>query len=58
MNVDQHLKVAHWHVEQARLHATKEHSCGCPINSEYQKIIDEVESGKIMEELVCNTSTD
>ena len=53
MNVDQHLKVAQWHVEQARLHATKEHACGCPISPEYQKIIDEVESGKIMEELVC-----
>ena len=54
MNVDQHLKVAQWHMEQARLHATKEHKCGCPISPEYQKIIDEVESGKIMEELVCN----
>ncbi len=56
MNVDQHLKVATWHVEQARLHATKEHSCGCPISPEYQKIIDEVESGKILEELTCSVN--
>ena len=56
MNVDQHLKVATWHIEQARLHATKDHACGCPISPDYQKIIDEVESGKIMEELVCKVS--
>lgn len=55
MNVDQHLKVAQWHIEQARLHATTQHSCGCPVNEHYQKIIDEVESGKIEEELVCST---
>lgn len=53
MNVDQHLKVAMWHMEQARLHAEKQHSCGCPITPEYKKIIDEVESGKITEELTC-----
>lgn len=53
MNVDQHIKVAAWHMEQARLHATTEHACGCPITPEYQKIIDEVESGKIEEELTC-----
>ena len=51
MNVDQHLKVASWHIEQARLHATEtEYKCGCPINPEYQEIIDKVESGKIEEE--------
>jgi len=55
MNVDQHLKVAQWHMEQARLHATTQHSCGCPVNEHYQKIINEVESGKIEEELVCST---
>ena len=45
MNVDQHLKVAHWHIEQARLHASEEaHSCGCPISDEYQQAIDAVES--------------
>ena len=52
MNVDQHLKVANWHIEQARLHATVEggHSCGCPLNDDYQKIIDQVESGNIVDE--------
>ncbi|WP_176958505.1 hypothetical protein [Mariprofundus sp. KV] len=56
MNVDQHLKVAQWHIEQARLHATSQHACGCPANEHYQKIIDEVEAGtKIEEELVCST---
>lgn len=56
MNVDQHLKVAQWHIEQARLHATSQHSCGCPVNEHYQKIINEIESGKeIEEELVCST---
>ena len=46
MNVDQHLKVAQWHIEQARLHASEDaHSCGCPINDEYQKVIDAVEGG-------------
>ncbi|MBL1352199.1 MAG: hypothetical protein COA61_002505 [Zetaproteobacteria bacterium] len=55
MNVDQHLKVAQWHMEQARLHATTQHSCGCPVNEHYQNIINEVESGKIEEELVCST---
>lgn len=55
MNVDQHLKVAQWHMEQARLHATSEHSCGCPINDMYKKIIDEVEgSGTIQEETTCS----
>jgi len=50
MNVDQHLKIATWHVEQARLHATVEagHSCGCPLTDEYQKVIDQVESGNIV----------
>jgi len=56
MNVDQHLKVAQWHIEQARLHATTQHSCGCPVSEHYQKIIDEIEAGKpIEEELVCST---
>jgi hypothetical protein len=54
MNVDQHLKVAQWHIEQARLHATSEHTCGCPVNEHYQKIIEEVEAGKIEEELSCS----
>lgn len=48
MNVDQHLKVAKWHIEQARMHATEDgYSCGCPLNDEYQKVLDEVESGNI-----------
>lgn len=56
MNVDQHLKVAQWHMEQARLHATTEHACGCPVNDEYKRIIDIVEAaaGKIEEENSCN----
>jgi hypothetical protein len=54
MNVDQHLKVAQWHMEQARLHATSEHSCGCPANPHDQKAIDAVESGAIFEELSCS----
>ena len=50
MNVDQHLKVANWHIEQARLHATVEggHSCGCPLTDEYQKVISQVETGLIV----------
>ena len=55
MNVDQHLKVAQWHMEQARLHATSEHACGCPLNEEYKRIIDIIESGEaIEEEESCN----
>ncbi len=51
MNVDQHLKVAQWHIEQARLHAARaSHTCGCPANEHDQKAIDAVESGKIKEE--------
>jgi hypothetical protein len=52
MNVDQHLKVAEWHIEQARLHATEEagYSCGCPLNDDYAEIIGKVESCKIVEE--------
>ncbi len=53
MNVDQHLKVAQWHIEQARLHATSKHSCGCPSNAHDQKAIDAVESGLIAEEKSC-----
>ncbi len=55
MNVDQHLKVAQWHIEQARLHASTQHSCGCPVNEHYQNIIAEVEAGKIEEERVSST---
>ena len=46
MNVDNHLKVAEWHVEQARLHAASDtHKCGCPANDHDQKAIDAVEAG-------------
>ncbi len=57
MNVDQHLKVAQWHMEQARLHATSEHACGCPVNPEYQRIIDTIEAAgvSIEEEQSCST---
>ncbi len=45
MNVDQHLKVAQWHVEQARLHASSgDHKCGCPLNEHDEKAIKAVES--------------
>ncbi|MEY8264199.1 MAG: hypothetical protein RPR98_08335 [Bermanella sp.] len=54
MNVDQHLKVAQWHMEQARLHATTEHACGCPPNPHDQKAIDAVEAGSIEEEVSCD----
>ncbi len=54
MNVDQHLKVAQWHIEQARLHATSQHSCGCPTNDHDQKAIDAVEAGMIKEEKACD----
>jgi hypothetical protein len=52
MNVDQHLKVAQWHMEQARLHATVEggHKCGCPLTDDYAKMIQQVESGNIIDE--------
>ena len=67
MNVEQHLKVAQWHIEQARLHATQDalrdvrnhvlqerlhapHVCGCPLNDEYQEIIDQVDSGNIVDD--------
>ena len=53
MNVDQHIKVAQWHLEQARLHATTDHACGCPANSHDQKAIDAVEAGIIVEEQAC-----
>ncbi len=54
MNVDQHLKVAQWHLEQARLHAGDNgHSCGCPTNAHDQKAIDAVEAGKVEEEKSC-----
>ena len=55
MNIDQHLKVAQWHMEQARLHAlSPEHKCGCPPNEHDQKAIDAVESGNIEEEHSCS----
>ena len=51
MNVDQHLKVAQWHVEQARLHAEADsYKCGCPITDDYKKEIEAVEAGLISEE--------
>jgi len=53
MNVDQHIKVAQWHLEQARLHATSDHSCGCPVNKHDQRAIDAVEAGLIVEEKAC-----
>lgn len=53
MNVDQHIKVAQWHLEQARLHATSEHACGCPLSDEYARLIAEVEAGKVEEEQAC-----
>ena len=54
MNVDQHLKVAQWHLEQARLHNVSDHSCGCPANPHDQKAIDAVETGIIAEEKACS----
>ncbi len=50
MNVDQHLKVAQWHVEQARLHAASEHKCGCPLSPDHEKAIKAVEEGLMQEE--------
>lgn len=51
MNVDQHLKVAQWHIEQARLHAASNaHACGCPPTEHYQDLINQVEAGLIKEE--------
>ncbi len=45
MNVDQHLKVAQWHIEQARLHATEDgYKCGCPLNDEGKETIDKVDA--------------
>ena len=59
MNVEQHIKVAQWHLEQARLHATTEHSCGCPANPHDQKAIDAIDAmlaagTAIEEEKSCN----
>ncbi len=55
MNIDQHLKVAQWHIEQARLHAlNSDHSCGCPVNPHDQKAIDAIESGHVEEETSCS----
>lgn len=53
MNVEQHLRVAQWHTEQARLHAASgDHKCGCPLNEHDEKAIKAVEAGlfKIVEE--------
>ena len=51
MKAEDHRKVAQWHMKQAELHeASGDHSCGCPINPDYQKAIDEVDSGNITEE--------
>ena len=51
MNVDQHLKVAKWHIEQARLHSTQDgYSCGCPLNDHDKKAIEAVESDNVHEE--------
>jgi len=45
MNVDQHLKVAQWHIEQARQHSSStEYKCGCPLNAHDEKAIKEVEA--------------
>ncbi len=54
MNVEQHIKVAQWHIEQARLHATSDHACGCPANAHDQRAIDAVDAGKIVEEKTCD----
>ena len=59
MNVEQHIKVAQWHLEQARLHAISTHSCGCPANDHDQKAIDAIDAmmagaGKIDEEKDCS----
>lgn len=55
MDVDNHLKVAQWHIEQARMHATKDgYSCGCPANEHDQKAIDAVEAGLIQEVTTCS----
>jgi len=44
MSVDQHLKVAQWHIEKARKHAeSSDFSCGCPINDDFKKEIAEIE---------------
>ncbi len=59
MNADQHMKVAMWHMEQARLHINNDtHKCGCPPNEHDQKAIDAVEAGmlKIEEEVSCSTN--
>ena len=51
MNIDQHLKVAQWHIEQARLHSTQDgYSCGCPLNDHDKKAIEAVESPNVQEE--------
>ena len=54
MNVDQHMKVAQWHLVQARLHNSSDHACGCPANEHDQKAIDAVEAGLIVEEKTCD----
>jgi len=59
MNIDQHIKVAQWHLEQARLHNEGDHVCGCPVNAQYHHSIDEVEAmlrgeGSIKAENTCS----
>ena len=57
MNTEQHIKIAQWHLEQARLHAiNNNHKCGYPPNEHDQKAIDTVEAGlhSIQEELTCS----
>ncbi|MES9858040.1 MAG: hypothetical protein ABW166_15785 [Sedimenticola sp.] len=57
MNVDQHLKVAQWHMEQARLHAASgDHKCGCPLNDHDRKAIEAVEANVVEEENACAVS--
>lgn len=56
MNVDNHLKVAQWHIEQARQHALNpNYKCGCPANEHDQKAIEAVEAALtgVREETAC-----
>jgi len=60
MNVEQHIKVAQWHLEQARLHAISDHACGCPANAHDQKAIDAFDAGlhTVKEEKTCEIDRD
>ncbi|MDX2469050.1 MAG: hypothetical protein QNL04_00575 [SAR324 cluster bacterium] len=45
MNVDQHLKVAQWHIDQAAQHSKEEgYKCGCPLNDHDEKAIKHMEA--------------